>query len=550
MRHGECISYLAVFLLIGSSLSAQDLDPPDDKEYTIGDILLEKHTIFDAEEGSSFFHRAANALHVVTQDKVIQREFLFKKGDPYRASLLEETERNLRQLGFIAEANILVEFHQNQIVTVTVSVRDKFSLSVGASGGFSGGESTLRFLLGESNFLGTGIDVDAQYVYSEEESGIGLSYFDPRFLNSRHEVFASIDLLDDREKYQIGAKRPFFSLETLWSWGGVALYQESHSVYYQAGEEVNRVPTEMFGGEAFLQRAWGDRTLRVKLGPKLFFSAPGYSQPLPEDVVAGYELAIPTDRHIVGVALATSFDWFPEYIERKELDAIDFVEDLALGVSVGLSLGLSYWDMEGNHGPRFPLEVNFVSTFEPAEDQIATLLTSATFRRGNGETEAWGLSSAAHYYYSGLPSQTLALSLSFNAGKDSLDLPVQFTLGENSGLRGYDARYFEGDRRLRLNFEDRIFTPLELFTLRLGVVAFFDAGYAWDSSQGFQWDDLKTSAGFGFRIGSARFFQGSVLRIDIAFPFDEEGSDGVSISVTTGQVFTLYSNPDKLTLRW
>jgi hemolysin activation/secretion protein len=127
---------------------------------------------------------------------------------------------------------------------------------------------------------------------------------------------------------------------------------------------------------------------------------------------------------------------------------------------------------------------------------------------------------------------------------------VQFTLGENSGLRGYDARYFEGDRRLRINFEDRIFTPLELFTLHLGVVAFFEAGYAWESSQGFQWDDLKTSAGFGFRIGSARIFQGSVLRIDVAFPFDEEGSDGVSVSVTTGQVFTLYSNPDKLTLRW
>ena len=120
MRHGECIFHLAVFLLIGSSLSAQDLDPPDDKKYTIGDILLEKHTIFDEEEGSSFFHRAANALHVVTQDNVIQREFLFKKGDLYRANLLEETERNLRKLGFIAEAHIQVEFHQNQTPLQTI----------------------------------------------------------------------------------------------------------------------------------------------------------------------------------------------------------------------------------------------------------------------------------------------------------------------------------------------------------------------------------------------------------------------------------------------
>ncbi|MDP6959459.1 MAG: POTRA domain-containing protein, partial [Planctomycetota bacterium] len=254
MLLGKHISCLVFFLLIGSSLCAQDLEPPDDKKYTIGEILLEKHTIFDEEEGSSFFHRAANALHVLTQDNVIEREFLFKKGDPYRASLLEETERNLRQLGFIAEAHIYVEFHQNQTVTVTVMVRDKFSLSVGASGGFSGGESTFRFLLGESNFLGRGLDIDAQYVYSEEESGIGLSYYDPRFLNSRHKVFASIDLLDDREKYQIGAERPFFSLETLWSWGGSVLYQESHSVFYHAGEEVNRVPTERFGMDTFLQR--------------------------------------------------------------------------------------------------------------------------------------------------------------------------------------------------------------------------------------------------------------------------------------------------------
>jgi hypothetical protein len=537
---------LSVFLLLASAAWAQDAEPPDDPARKVGRITLEKHTIFDEGEGSTFLHRAANALHIITRDHVIRRTLLFQTGDLHDPALVEETERNLRDLRFIAEAEVLSEFREDGTVDILVRTRDKFSLTVGAGGGFTGGEGKVNLSFGESNLLGLGLRVKAKYVYRKEKREGQLSFSDPRFLGSRHKLKASLALSDEGMGYGLSLFRPFFSLDTLWSWGGGVHFQDSQRGFYHEGELVNRIPTELARTDFFLERAWGDRTLKFKIGPEVYWHRPGFSAPKADDVEPGFELAVPNDRHIVGIELRPRIEWYPMYIERKELDAIDFVEDIALGISVEFGLGISYWDMEGGHGPRFPLAVGFTGAFQPAEDHLGTVTAGAVMRRGEGGLEYWEASSAFHYYYSGLRWQTLAMSVAWNAGEDRLDLPVQYTLGENSGLRGYEARFFEGDRRLRINLEDRIFTTLEVFTLRLGFVLFFDAGYAWDSEDGFHAGDLKTSAGVGIRIGSARFFQDSVLRLDLAFPFDDEGGKEISISLTSDQVFGLFRNPDNL----
>ncbi len=546
MRYGESWRYLAVFLLLGSGSAAQDLQPPDEKPYTIGKIHLVKHSIFDEEEASSFLHKAANGLHVLTRDRVIRREFLFETGDSYDPALIEETERNLRDLRYLSEAEIRVEFKENQTVDVYVDTRDKFSLTVGSSGGFSGGEGKLGATIGESNLLGLGLRLKAKYVYRKENQKVRFSFSEPRLFSSRHHLSAAVSLADNSHRYRISLSRPFYSLDTRWSWGGSALLEESSLAYFDKGDTVNLMPTELSASRIFLMRAWGDRKLQFKFGPEVFFEAPGFFPPDPEDVDPGFELEVPTDRHILGIQLRPTLDWFPRYIERKELDAIDYVEDIALGVSVGVGIGVSYWDMKGGHGPRFPMSVHLTGAFEPWEQHLGTVQFAAKIRNGENRVEFWKLYSAFHYYYSGLPFQTLAMSIAYDAGEDLVDFPVQYTLGENSGLRGYEARYFDGDRRLRINLEDRIFTPLEVFTFRLGLVAFFDAGVAWDYSEGFDLGDLKTSAGVGIRIGSARFFQDSVLRFDLAFPFEEEGAESISVSLTSDQAFSLFRNPDNL----
>ena len=95
-----------------------------------------------------------------------------------------------------------------------------------------------------------------------------------------------------------------------------------------------------------------------------------------------------------------------------------------------------------------------------------------------------------------------------NEQRDGLE--PQFTLGEDSGLRGYDVRFFTGDRRLRINLEDRIFPEIDILSVRLGAVVFFDAGLAWYHDDSISSSDFFRSVGFGLRIGSPELVRKSV----------------------------------------
>ncbi|MGH7151348.1 MAG: BamA/TamA family outer membrane protein, partial [Planctomycetota bacterium] len=167
---------------------------------------------------------------------------------------------------------------------------------------------------------------------------------------------------------------------------------------------------------------------------------------------------------------------------------------------------------------------------------------------GEGEGRAWTAGGFLHHYETGLPGQTIAANLSADFVWEGEDLPVELRLGEESGLRGYEARALSGTKRVRFNLEDRIALPLEILTVRFGLVAFFDAGTVWDRGEPFEWSEMKRSVGLGLRLGSIPFLGRHVVRLDFGYPLDDvEGTDGgATFTVTTGQVFTLFENPEGL----
>ena len=116
-------------------------------------------------------------------------------------------------------------------------------------------------------------------------------------------------------------------------------------------------------------------------------------------------------------------------------------------------------------------------------------------------------------------------------------MPTQFTLGEDSGLRGYDARQFEGRQRWRLNLESRYSPGWQLGFIDLGLVGFFDAGFA--SERGESSPEIRRSFGAGLRLGSNALLGRRVMRVDVAVPLDtpEGDSSDPRLSVALGQVF-------------
>ena len=93
------------------------------KPRTIGSIEIRTYNVFDEEEQSaiSWGYGFANRLHITTREEVVRQELLFDSGDPYDQEVVAETERNLRALPFLRDAEVKILESDNGIADVRVS---------------------------------------------------------------------------------------------------------------------------------------------------------------------------------------------------------------------------------------------------------------------------------------------------------------------------------------------------------------------------------------------------------------------------------------------
>src|SRR6185436_18352439 len=87
--------------------------PPSDAELEksgarIGYIHLNARQLFDVEhdDQDSSLSRVANRLHITTREGTIEDQLLFKSGDVYRGTLLQESARILRDTRYLRDAQV------------------------------------------------------------------------------------------------------------------------------------------------------------------------------------------------------------------------------------------------------------------------------------------------------------------------------------------------------------------------------------------------------------------------------------------------------------
>ena len=116
---------------------------------------------------NNFGTRVGKALHKNTADKVIKRNLFFNEGDPLYPYLLADNERYLRELIFIKDARILVDFAEGSADSVDVIVLTKDVFSIGGNFSFSG-TNRARLRLRDENFLGSGTKLQLGGYYEKE----------------------------------------------------------------------------------------------------------------------------------------------------------------------------------------------------------------------------------------------------------------------------------------------------------------------------------------------------------------------------------------------
>jgi hemolysin activation/secretion protein len=141
-----------------------------------------------------------------------------------------------------------------------------------------------------------------------------------------------------------------------------------------------------------------------------------------------------------------------------------------------------------------------------------------------------------------LGKHTLATNFYIDYGSE-LDKDREFLLGADNSLRGYKAKTFTGDKRLALNIEERAHLYDDVLKIMsIGTAIFFDGGGTTNQALGNIFThEFYSDVGVGLRFGFPRSTNGSVIRMDIAFPLraGPDGSDRFEprFLVTGGQVF-------------
>jgi len=486
------------------------------------------------------YPKLLNLVHVRTQESVVRAEVLLKQGQPYAAQLAAETERNLRKLFILSTAVVLpVKARDPAGVSVLVVTKDLWSIRLNSE--FSLVEGSLLQLLRirptEQNFLGLNKRVSLDFLMRLDTVSLGEVLVDNRFLGSDHRLIQDARLIFNREdgapEGWVGELALQLPLRTLDSTHGYTahVYWETQRVRVFRGASITQlaypdaaapealipyVYDEQFGS-ASAEYIWSfGRTFKTNLvaqaaAYQLLASAPPEQQLTPEQqewLSCNY---FPRNQR-VAYAGASVQSYEARYAVLRNVRTFALSEDFQLGHS-----GVA----EVRWGPLQFVEAGLSAQYRwLGGGDLLTVGVGAAARwqpgaAGCGDTGGWvnqrvafEVSNVSPLLVVGRFAVRLMADLKWN------DLTHrQVYLGGSNGLRGLLGEQLAGTQLLLWNAEFRT-VPVNLFTLHAGLVLFWDAGAAFDSTAEFP--ALVHTVGIGLRTLFPQFDKEPV-RIDFGY---------------------------------
>jgi hypothetical protein len=526
---------------------------------TIRSIIVQVDEIFD-EPNLGYLYRTANSLKVETREQIIRAELLFKEGDAYDSFVIAESERHLRNVGYLRRVNITPITVAYDEVDLLVRVQDTWTLILKTSFSSGDGRDRLRIGLAENNLLGYGQNLEFLYEKDDSRDTFELSYAIPALLGTRNDLAIALFSRSDGERVLFQAGAPFRSLVEKTSWGFDMDLADIIGRLYEDGDErfIFRENRRNFRADYALSHGSPEyHVRRYYLGFDLLDSDFSQAQQKdfddldlnPGELESDIRL-VPEDRRFSGPSLRYQ-SVRPDYISMSYIDRFNRIQDYNLGEVFYFGAHLAPKAL-GSNVNALRLSASRVQGWKLSNSSfVKGELGVGTRAETDGFTDSLFRGEVRYYNVLGpqfagglfLGNHTLAFSMVADYGKD-LDRDREFLMGADNFLRGYKARTFTGDKRFAVNLEDRVHLVDEVFRLiSLGAAFFIDAGGA--SSRGF--DDLfanrfYSNIGAGLRFSFPRSSVGRVIRLDVALPL-RDGPDGSGrfeprILFATGQLFS------------
>ena len=544
------LSWLLLLLYAAMTANAAEAaavatTPPDDATLEaagarVGTITIRVEEIFDLGDPreNKKLYRLANRLHANTRPGAVRAQLLFRSGERYQRRLLEETERNLRQLNFLREPRIRPVAYHDGVVDILVETHDVWTLQFGPSFGRSGGRNDTSFEFQDHNLLGFGKTLILGNSHGVDRDSNYFEWRDPTVFGSRWKNSLRWARNSDGRDWRVQLYRPFYALDVHYG-GGFALQDSTgNDTRYRLGSEYDRYRhaarfLDVYAGWSpglrhghVLRLIAGWRTERDAFGA-LYSGTPPVSDTL---------APLPADRDLRYPYL--HIDWLTDQFNiTRNQDLIARTEDLQFGLAASLQVGLSAPAFGADRRAWiYSSRATYGWRLSTAQQLYAGASLSGRTEQGRSVDLRTG---ADLSWYWRTSRRTLThMRVAGNAGH-ALDLDHYYLLGGDNGLRGYPLRYQIGDARAQFKIEERVYTDRSLWRLfNIGGAVFFDAGRTFGSNPvGVPQLGWLRDVGIGLRLGNDRSSLGNVIHIDIATPLNGENLSRLQFLVDTQATF-------------
>lgn len=520
---------------------------PDAK---IGDIRIIHRDIFETSDELPDWipWQTVNRLHLSTTEQTIRDSFLFQIGENLDVELIRETQRKLRSLGYFRDEDLECREMAPGKVRVEVSLKENWSLIPVFSFFGRGLGTAVTVGLSEQNLLGLGKMLSVSFRKGAEEQNTiiedawRVSYLDPNILGSRYRLYWTIEGLESGEILTANFDKPFFSLDTPWSFG----------IFNSHRRRTQRL---FYGGTIAADYEQQDNSSGIEFSFALTRGPPvvhrlralySYEQRRIRDfrmLSSNVSPVAPPPDNTYSYVGAGYRRLGVRYIRERRISKFDRDEFFNMANDFEGMIAFSS-RLLGADNDEWIFSVSDSQGYSFREGHFLLATASAEgFIEGNGLRNSL-FQLAYHHYLLNTPLDWGSFQHTFH-GKGIfghgvyLDSDNLFSLGYTTGLRGYPLGAITGNKMLLFSLEDRIFMKKKIFRiLALGFLLFWDCGYAWQEGHDLDMADMRNAVGIGVRTSVPAMSSSNILNLTWGFPLGQ-GTSPLGDSVLT---FTVSSS--------
>ena len=502
-------------------------------------VEILSHSIYgpEAVERARFpwAYRLANSLHVSTRPDRIRAEIVVSEGDCLDLDALEESERLVRELVFVARARATASTEPGGGRVVLVETWDEWSTRAGLNLSV---ENELRFegaVASERNLLGRGLFGILSWRRFQERRDLGARFGTTSLLGTRLDAAVGGGTTRTGQFFNSVFSYPFVGEEGRVSAGVRAISRDLEQAYVTDDTKAYShvmLPLEDRRFEATLLRRWGEPGSLLLLGGELRLLrrrvvgtptaafANDFDDPIPAPDSLANQLksqASPPSYARVGVRMGVRKLAFRPH---GGIDLVSGVQDIATGTELTLVLGRTFATWDGASLDTYGGVEAFAGlTRGPLTAQTTISAEGRRMDRvAEGGDRLRDLSARADVrLYLAAAAHTFAAELRYRGGWRA-DEVFQLRLGGVEGVRGFVDNEKPVSQLLVIRFEER-WNPRPVGRAAdVGFTVFGDVGRGWAGTAPFSADTSWESAvGAGLRLGLPAG-TGSNLRVEVAWP--------------------------------